>query len=268
MPVPRTLVTRPESEAAPWVAALQARGLRAQALPLIAITAPTDAAAQQALHTARQHIARYDAVMVVSGNAAQHFFDQKTALALSGCAQAAIKTRVWAPGPGTARTLQALGLDAACIDQPAADAVQFDSEALWAQVQGQITPGARVLIVRGAQAGDAPAGSGRDWLAQQLRTAGAAVDWVAAYTRAAPQWTPAQHALAQQAASDGTLWLLSSSQAIAHLRAALPAQSWQAARALATHPRIAQAARSAGFGSVQECRPTLEDVAASIESAP
>ena len=26
MPVPRTLVTRPESEAAPWVAALQARG--------------------------------------------------------------------------------------------------------------------------------------------------------------------------------------------------------------------------------------------------
>ena len=125
MPVPRTLVTRPESEAAPWVAALQARGLRAQALPLIAIAAPTDAAAQQALHTARQHIARYDAVMVVSGNAAQHFFDQKTALALSGCAQAAIKTRVWAPGPGTARTLQALGLDAACIDQPAADAVQF-----------------------------------------------------------------------------------------------------------------------------------------------
>lgn len=45
MPVPRTLVTRPESEAAPWVAALQARGLRAQALPLIAIAAPTDAAA-------------------------------------------------------------------------------------------------------------------------------------------------------------------------------------------------------------------------------
>ena len=62
MPVPRTLVTRPESEAAPWVAALQARGLRAQALPLIAIAAPTDAAAQQALHTARQHIARYAAM--------------------------------------------------------------------------------------------------------------------------------------------------------------------------------------------------------------
>ncbi|MEG2631782.1 MAG: uroporphyrinogen-III synthase, partial [Comamonas sp.] len=48
----------------------------------------------------------------------------------------------------------------------------------------------------------------------------------------------------------------------------LPGTDWRQARALATHPRIAAAARQAGFGLVQECRPSLNDVAASIESAP
>ena len=67
---------------------------------------------------------------------------------------------------------------------------------------------------------------------------------------------------------DGSLWLLSSSQALEHLCAALPGQDWRQARALATHPRIAQAARNAGFGEVRECRPALADVAASIESQP
>ena len=47
-------------------------------------------------------------------------------------------------------------------------------------------------------------------------------------------------------------------------------QVWaQAARAVATHPRIADAARAAGFGVVRLSRPTLDDVVrvvASIES--
>jgi uroporphyrinogen-III synthase len=73
---------------------------------------------------------------------------------------------------------------------------------------------------------------------------------------------------ARQAASDGTLWLLSSSQALDNLRAALPGQAWNQAHALATHPRIAQTARALGFASVHECRPALADVAASIESMP
>ena len=47
---------------------------------------------------------------------------------------------------------------------------------------------------------------------------------------------------------------------------ALPAQRWAQAHALATPPRIAQAARQAGFGHVRECRPALGDVVASIES--
>ena len=265
MAAPRAIITRPEREAAQWVAALQERGIAAQALPLIAIGPPPDASA---LHAARQSVASYRAIMVVSGNAAQHFFDKNTAQTLTVQAQEAIKTRVWSPGPGTAHTLQALGVPAERIDGPALDAVQFDSEALWAQVHRQIAPGDRVLVVRGTEAGATTQGTGRDWLAQQIQTAGAQVDFVVAYTRGAPVFTPEQSQLAQQATHNGALWLLSSSQALAHLCAALPGQDWRQARALATHPRIAQAARAAGFGTVHECRPALEDVAASIESLP
>ncbi len=263
----RAIVTRPEREALQWVDSLQASGIDALALPLIAITPPADA---QALEQARALVQAgvYSAVMVVSSNAGQHFFDKKTALALTQKAQHAIKTRAWSPGPGTARALQALGVEGTRIDTPALDAAQFDSESLWAQVHSQVGPGARVLIVRGTEAGATQEGTGRDWLAQQIRAAGGAVDFVVAYTRGAPVWNAQQQAQARQAAMDGSLWLLSSSQALEHLCAALPGQDWRQARALATHPRIAQAARSAGFGAVHECRPALADVVASIESLP
>ena len=100
MTTPCAIVTRPEHEALAWVAALQRRGIAASALPLIGIGAAPDAAALQA---ARQHLSNYRAIMLVSGNAAQHFFEPNTALALTRCALAAIKkdscTRVWSPGP-------------------------------------------------------------------------------------------------------------------------------------------------------------------------
>jgi len=92
------------------------------------------------------------------------------------------------------------------------------------------------------------------------------VDFVVAYQRAAPVWGPAERALATQAASDGSLWLFSSAEAVGHLSSLLPGQSWAQARALATHARIAQAARDLGFATVRESRPTLVDVLASIES--
>ena len=270
MTTPCAIVTRPEHEALAWVAALEQRGIAALALPLIGIGPAPDAPALQA---ARQRLTDYRAIMLVSGNAAQQFFEPNTALALMGRALAAIKTdipdirtRVWSPGPGTAQTLQRLGIPAALIDCPAADAVQFDSESLWEQVRSQITPGDRVLIVRGGEA-DAPAhGSGREWLAQQIKAAGGEVDFVVAYTRSAPQFTPAQIAQAQAAADNGAVWLLSSSQALGNLCAALAGQDWRRARALATHPRITEAARAAGFGAVYECRPALQDVATALES--
>lgn len=260
------LVTRPAPDAQHWADLLQARGLSAVALPLIDIVACTPAPAQ--LEQVRRDCAtpgHYRAVMFVSGNAVQFF------LAPAGAPQVRIAppTRAWSPGPGTARALQAAGLPVQQIDGPPAHAAQFDSESLWPEVRAQILPGDRVLIVRGSQ-GQAPAanGQGREWLADQLRQAGATLEFIAVYQRRAPSLTPSEQALAREAAHNGTLWLFSSSEAVANLQQILPDTDWQQARALATHPRIAAAARRAGFGHVQECRPSLNDVAASIESAP
>lgn len=280
MPLRRVIVTRPAREAAHWVEQLGAHGIPAVALPLIAIGPSTAPGAQQALNQARAQQDQYRALMFVSGNAAAYFYESNQPLALIEQAQSAIKTRAWAPGPGTARALEQAGVPRERIDGPAPDAPQFDSEALWQQVGPQIRPGDRVLIVRGRSATPHDAqesaqesahenaqGTGRDWLARQIEAAGGQVEFVVAYERGAPRLTADAVALAQQAAQDGSFWLLSSSEAVAHLAEALPAQHWGAARALATHPRIAEAARQAGFGLVRECRPALEDVVASIESA-
>ena len=250
----QVIVTRPAHEAQDWVARLRERGIDAIALPLIAIGGSPDPAL---LRNAWSRIDEYSAVMFVSGNAVREFFRARP----DACRFA---PRAWAPGPGTKEALVSAGVDAACIAAPPREAEQFDSEALWAQVRGQVSPGDQVLIVRGGEGGR---GAGREWLAGELEKAGARVQFVAAYTRGVPQWGPRERELARRAASDGAAWLFSSSEAIANLVQLLPRNDWSAARAVGTHPRIAQAARDAGFGRVIEARPQFEAVIAALESA-
>jgi uroporphyrinogen-III synthase len=121
-----------------------------------------------------------------------------------------------------------------------------------------------VLLVRG---GDGEGrGQGRDWLLQQLQARGVAVDTVIAYTRTVPHWSESQRAQARRAAGDRSLWLFSSSEAAGHLTQLLPGEAWSRARALATHPRIAEKVRALGFGEVALSRPGWDDVLASIKS--
>ncbi len=261
MQAKRVIVTRPAQDALRWVTALHHHGLDAVALPLIEIS---PAANPQPVQDALQHLADYQAVMFVSGNAASHFYAQNTAPAQLEHAQAAIKTRAWATGPGTHAALRQAGVSPLHIDAPDAAAGQFDSEALWHIVAASVQPGSRVLVVRGSD--PTGASTGRSWLTDQLLAAGAQVDTVVSYERHPPRFTPGQTLLAQQACSDGSVWLFSSSEAVAHLQASLPGQNFTAARALATHPRIAQAARDVGFGVVCGSRPLLADIVASIES--
>lgn len=262
----RLIVTRPRGDAQRWVHDLAALGQAAVALPLIGIEPVAD---PRPVHAAWQQLADYVGVMFVSGNAADYFFALKPPLAPEFSAQSAIKTRAWATGPGTTRALLRAGVAPQRLDAPDQNSGQFDSENLWLRVRDQVHAGDRVLIVRGGDGAAGPqasAGLGRDWFANQVAGAGARADCVAAYQRALPAWSEAEYALARQAASDGSVWLFSSSEALGNLQTRLPTQSWQQARALATHPRIAAAARAAGFGVVKTSRPLLPEVLASIES--
>ncbi|MDB5743213.1 MAG: uroporphyrinogen-III synthase [Polaromonas sp.] len=280
----RVLVTRPARDAEPWVRQLRQAGLAAEAFPLIDIAPAAGADQRQALDEAWQALDGYAACLFVSGHAVDSFFQPNPAFAHAPPAQDAINKiafrgaagipphlRFMAPGPGTVAALLAAGVPAAQIDAPAPDASQFDSEALWDVIGGRDWQGARVLIVRGLSEGAPGSSSGRDWIASRWRAAGASVDFVAAYQRRAPCLSQAQVERAQAASADGSVWLFSSSEAVGNLirQAGLQGVDWGRARAVATHHRIVDAARAAGWGVVVASRPALKDilaVLASIES--
>lgn len=254
----RLIVTRPLAQAESWVRQLREQGCDAVALPLIRIDALTDT---RALHAAWSTLAQQALVMFVSANAVEHFFAARPA----GVAWPTA-ARAGSTGPGTSAALRAAGVPEAAIDEPEPQAGRFDTEALWAQrLAARSWAGTQVLVVRGED--------GRDWLADQLRGAGARVGAIAAYARRVPHPDAGQQALLREAQADprGHLWLFSSSEAVANLGAIAPHADWHHAQALASHPRIALAARRAGFGRVEPCAPDPGAVArqaASLQSPP
>lgn len=248
----RVIVTRPAAQAARWVQSLAAHGIAAVALPLIDILPPADlSAVEQAWRT----LAQQRLVVFVSPNAAEQFFLHRPADAVwpRELCTASI-------GPGTTQVLVRLGVPRPCIVEPAEDVQRFDSEALWQRLRDRAWTGAPVLVVRGD--------GGREWLAETLRGAGARIEFVCAYRRAAPRLDAAAREVLDDAMArpDSSLWFFSSSEAIDHLAEACPGASWSRSGAIATHPRIAERARGAGFAAVHETRPLLDAVVACIQS--
>jgi uroporphyrinogen-III synthase len=249
----RLLVTRPQPQADAWVERLRAQGIDALALPLLAIDAVVDL---DELHTAWRDLPRYALVMFVSPNAVSHFFAARPAERTAAGWPASV--RAGATGPGTLQALRLAGVPAALCVAPPADASQFDSTALWAQLQGESWAGREVLVLRGD--------GGRDEFAAHLRGAGAAVHFTQAYRRGPAQPTATARAQLATAIAEPAshLWWLSSSEAVGYLPRLAPLADWRCARALASHPRIAARARELGFGQVVEAAPTLEAVQAAL----
>ena len=277
----RVIVTRPAQDAQRWVQWLQQTGADAEALTLIDIAPLAGAADSSALQRAWRALPGYAACLFVSGHAVEHFFKEKTTFTQEGRAKYAIhnvasqafgsipaKLRFMAPGPGTVTALRLAGIAAAQIDAPPPDAGQFDSQALWQVIGQRDWRGQRVLIVRGQSAGADGGSPGRDWIARQWLAAGAIVDFVAVYQRRAPVLSQAELERARAASADGSVWLFSSSEAIANLLGlgGLQQTNWSGALAIATHARIAQTARTAGWGVVVESRPALQDIRQALDS--
>lgn len=248
----RVIVTRPAEQSAPFVQQLRGLGVDAVELPLLAIEPVPDPAPLQA---AWQRLDTLALAMFVSANAVSHFFAARPAV---GAWPPGV--RAGSTGPGTSAALRAAGVPAEQIDEPPPEG-PFDTDTLWRRLRQRDWQGRRVCVVRGED--------GRDWLAGQLRGAGAAVDFVAAYRRVAPRWTAAQAALVDQALADPARhgWHFSSSEAIGHLLQARPGADWSASCAWATHGRIAARARQAGFGRVHELSPGAEALAAWLQGS-
>ncbi|MCT7315869.1 fused uroporphyrinogen-III synthase HemD/membrane protein HemX [Ralstonia sp. CHL-2022] len=242
---PVVVVTRPRAQAPMLVAALERHGLRTHQFPLLDI-APTPNLDD--LRAALGDPSRYSLVVFVSPNAVQQAF-----AAMPEGFRWPQEVPVAVVGPASALALAQHGVapPAHRVIQPDthADDARQDSEALYARLDVPSLSGREVLIVRG--------NGGREWLADQLREAGASVRTVEAYRRSVPvpdaaAWLalravlPARHA-----------WTLTSSEAVRNLdelaRANLsPADldTLHGAPCFASHARIVEQAKSLGFCDV------------------
>lgn len=135
------------------------------------------------------------------------------------------------------------------------------SESLWPLLQALKPLPRRVLLLR--------AQSGREWLADRLQAAGSTVTPLAVYSRLpfAPS-AELRESLAA-AAPTGLASVVTSSDAVDTLVRMLgdqPAvlQALRAGAALASHPRIAERLRAAGFEQVAVCRPEAGAIVASL----
>jgi uroporphyrinogen-III synthase len=256
----QVVLTRAAHQVHAWQAALQAAGHEVHSLPLIEMAPVTQERAQAALSWAWQQCAAdacpsWDHIMWVSANAVEYFLQGRPVPTSINC---------WATGGGTVAALLASGALAEQIKAPDAQAAQWDSEHLWQVVKDHIRPGERLLVVRGSDDALTQMPTGRNWLAQTAAAAGLQVHEVAVYVRQAPTFSVAQMTWLGSTQARQSIWLFSSSQAVQHLPNDM---DWQGRQALATHPRIAQAASARGFVT-QTCAPDQAAVLQALEQWP
>jgi len=237
----RLLVTRPQPQADSWVERLRAQGVDAQALPLLAIDAVADTGALQAAWHDLKRLCAGDVREPERGQPLlrRQARDIHRIRLASGHPRCGHRARHPAGPAQRRRTAGAVRRTAA--------------RRRAVRLHGAVGATARRDLDRSRRAvlrGD----GGRDEFAAHLRQAGASVHFVQAYRRGPASLGAAERRLLDAALAQPQrhVWWLSSAEAVGYLPQFAPGADWRAARALASHPRIAARARDIGFGHVFE----------------
>ena len=223
------LITRPARQAGGFAQKVAALGGRPIIFPAIVILPPSDPA-----KVARAHVmlADYDYAIFVSANAVEYGVPDPRSWPAQLIA--------FAPGPGTADALAAVGIAAIRIPT-----TTFDSEGLLDLPELAAASGKRIVIFRGE--------GGREHLGDALRALGAQVEQVACYRRAKPEsggaglnevFREGQVDAVTITSSEGldNLWALCDDAARA---------AWRRGPTFVPHPRIALRAREIGLDVVE-----------------
>jgi uroporphyrinogen-III synthase len=218
------VVTRPAGQAAGLVAALRAAAMQPVELPLLELLALPPPAGTDL----RREAEAADLVVAVSPNAVAFGQSWWPGVWPPLCTVAGV-------GAGTARAWRMAGAES--VVEPDGDG---DSESLLAHPALQAVAGRRALILRGE--------GGRDLLGPGLRARGAEVAEWPCYRRQAP--TGLAQRVAELLRHPPEAWCVTSSEALAHLEAVWPPGVPHTAPLFAPHPRIAEAARKAGWPTV------------------
>ncbi|MEW5881641.1 MAG: uroporphyrinogen-III synthase [Pseudomonadota bacterium] len=255
--LPPVIVTRPDAGGRALADELAARGIEALWLPAFEIgSAPDEPAARGAL----AQLADFDLAVFVSPAAVR-----AAAALLTGAWPA--RTAIGAVGAATASAVvQSIpGAQSAALIAPgAADENDAGSEAFWDALTRSALRPRRVLLLR--------AEGGREWLADRLAAAGARVTAVAVYSRRMRSASDDEIATLRRWKDAGRqpAMLVTSSEAVDVLvrqieRAGAP--GWlQAGLALATHARIAERLRAAGFARVALAAPRADAIVDAIHA--
>jgi uroporphyrinogen-III synthase len=219
------LITRPARQAGGFAQKVAVLGGTPVIFPAIVILPPS---AAEPLARAHAALPEYDFAIFISANAVEYGAPDP--------GKWPARLVAFAPGPGTAEALAAVGIGGARIP-----ATTFDSEGLLALPELSDLHGKRVLILRGD--------GGREHLGETLRARGAVVDYVACYRRAQPESGAAGLA---EAFREGRIHAvtITSSEGLDNLWALVDDATrtrWRACPTFVPHPRIAVRARDLGL---------------------
>jgi len=250
------IVTRPAGPGQRLAAALLGRGREVAWWPAFDIAPPAD---EGAVRHALERLPEYDLAVFVSPNAV-HATAQRLAVDWPAA------TVIGAVGASTrdAALAELRGARGATILAPDDDD-ESGSEGFWRAWCASGRRARRVLLLRAA--------TGRDWIIDQLRSAGAAVDALAVYERC-PHRLPegeCDRLRAWMRTDAPPVTIVSSAEAVAaifeQVRGIDGAAAWlQHGTAIATHPRVAQRLHEAGFLHVQTAAADDSSVIDRLES--
>jgi uroporphyrinogen-III synthase len=233
------VITRPRAQAQSLARRIEAAGRDAIVFPLLEIHPLDD---QSALQAALRDLRDYAMVAFVSPNAIDAVFRQVTDWPRE------VAIAVMGEGSKAALAQHGLTPENARIFSPV-DPQRTDSQTLLEVLDIDALRGQRVLIVRGE--------SGRELLADALRSEGVRVEQVPAYRRAAPVLDQAGLEQLSRLLDANADWLLTSSEALRILIALARDAGGDAAvvklqrqRLIVPHIRIAETARELGFSEI------------------
>jgi len=227
-------LTRPEGRNGSVLNRLAAQGMGGIELPALALR-PTPPPLRLPPPDA------YDLIVFVSRYAAKRYLGL-LAESHSGTTAWPRHTIAATVGPSSAQALLESGcVPPECILYPSETTTQ-DSEALLATLQEKSVEPQRVLIVRGTR--------GRGWLADQLSSRGAKVEFLPVYERAPAHWPEASVSFLREALKDPAkcIFLLTSSEGVQAIANRLDhlalLEAWSQAGFVVIHQRIAATLQS------------------------
>jgi len=223
------LITRPARQAGGLSERIAVLGGRPIIFPAIVILPPTDPSAVARAHAM---LSTYDYAIFVSANAVEYGVPDARRWPAGLVA--------FAPGPGTADALAAVGINDVRIPD-----TTFDSEGLLALPELAAVNGKRIVIFRGE--------GGREHLGDALAALGAHVDQMACYRRSKPASGAGG---LNEAFHDGHVdaVTITSSEGLDNLWALCDVAArtaWRRCPTFVPHPRIASRAREAGLRVVE-----------------